>query len=105
MPRGSGSNLIVIKYDASKEQDAFELAKELQTKHTIAHVDIVVPNAGMLKSCPLVKDVTRADMTAHIELNTYSVISMYQAFREMLERSTKKPPVFAPVGSEAGGLS
>lgn len=102
LPKGSGSKLIVAKYDAMIEQDAFDLVKELKEKHGIKQLDTVIANAGTGKLYPLVKDVKRKDIQEHIELNAYSVVSLYQATRELLQASPK--PVFAPMGSSAGSL-
>ncbi|ROW17240.1 hypothetical protein VPNG_01224 [Cytospora leucostoma] len=102
LPKGSGSKLIVAKYDATVEQDAFDLVKELKEKHGIKQLDTVIANAGTAKLHPLVKDVKRQDIQEHIELNAYSVVSLYQATRQLLQSSAK--PVFAPMGSGAGSL-
>lgn len=85
------------------EQGAFDLVKELEEKHGIKHVDIVIPNAGAGKVYPLVRDVKRQDIQEHIELNVYSVVSLYQATRRLLEASPNKL-IFAPMGSAAGAL-
>ncbi|KAL6862026.1 NAD(P)-binding protein [Trichoderma novae-zelandiae] len=103
LPKGEGSNLIVVKYDAGIEQDAFEAMKELKDKHGIDTLDIVIANAGMVKSYPLVKDVKRAEIQQHIDVNAYAVVTLYQATRELLQKSTKKP-VFATVGSGSASL-
>ncbi|RFU78089.1 aflatoxin biosynthesis ketoreductase nor-1 [Trichoderma arundinaceum] len=98
-----GSSVIIVKYDAGVEQDAFDVAKELKEKHGVDHLDIVVANAGISKSYPLVKDVQRADIQDHINVNAYGVVSLYQATRDLLEKSTKKP-IFTTIGSGAGSL-
>ncbi|ROV94740.1 hypothetical protein VMCG_08898 [Cytospora schulzeri] len=104
LPKGSGSNLVVVKYNALVEQDAFDLVNELQEKHGIKHLDIVIPNAGTGKVYPLVREVKRQDIQEHIELNAYSVVSLYQSTRELLEASPNTP-IFAPMGSSAGALA
>lgn len=103
LSKGEGSKLIVVKYDAAVEQDAFDAVKELKHKHGIDALDIVIANAGIVKSYPLVKDVKRAEIQQHIDVNAYGVVTLYQATRELLQNSTKKP-VFAIVGSGASSL-
>ncbi|KAI0967876.1 hypothetical protein F4678DRAFT_465139 [Xylaria arbuscula] len=105
LPRGSGSSLIVpsSKYDATVEQDTFNVVKELVEKHGIDHLDIVVANAGGGVVYPLVKDVKRKDIEEHMTLNVYSVVSLYQATRDLLHKSTRNP-TFAITGSSAGSL-
>lgn len=92
----------MVKYDASVEQSAFDAVKEA-TDQGVDHLDYVVANAGIAKGYPLVKDVRRADILEHIEVNVLSVVSLYQATRALLEKSTIKP-VFAIMGSGAGAL-
>lgn len=103
MPKAEGSNLVVLKYDAGVEQDAFDLVKALKGENGINHLDIVVANAGISNSYPLVKDVRRVDIQEHIDINAYGVVSLYQATRDLLQKSTKKP-IFVTIGSGAGAL-
>ncbi|KAK1991705.1 NAD(P)-binding protein [Colletotrichum falcatum] len=103
LPKGEGSSLIVVKYDAAVEQDAFRLAEELRQKHEVDHLDVVVANAGIANAHPLVKDVKREEVQEHVNVNTYGVVSLYQATRDLLRRSTGEP-MFVPVGSDAGSL-
>ena len=48
------------------------------------------------------KDVTRADLQEHLEVNVFGVVALYQATRGLLQKAAR--PVFAPVGSSAGAL-
>ena len=62
-------------------------------------------NAGISKQYPLVRNVRRADIQEHIDVNVFRVIVLYQATRYLLQRSTAaNKPVFAPMGSLAGSL-
>ncbi|KAI9046213.1 uncharacterized protein KD926_004051 [Aspergillus affinis] len=99
---GEGSSVIVVKYDAGVEQSAFDAVKEA-TYRGVDHIDYVVANAGIAKVFPLVNEVKRADIVEHIEVNVLSVVSLYQATRSLLEKSTAKP-VFAIMGSGGGAL-
>ncbi|KAI5865245.1 putative NADPH-dependent 1-acyl dihydroxyacetone phosphate reductase [Durotheca rogersii] len=103
LPKGKDSRVIVVKYDAAVEQDAFDAVKEIEEKHGIDHLDIVVPNAAIAKSFPFVREVKRADIREHVEVNVLSVISLYQATRDLLQKSLKGP-IFAPMGSLGGTL-
>ncbi|KAI0966011.1 hypothetical protein F4678DRAFT_484559 [Xylaria arbuscula] len=103
-PKGANSTLILTKYDAADGQSPFTVIKELQEKHGITHLDIVVPNAAVAKVFPLARDVRREDIIEHVEVNVLSVISLFQATRELLKKASGEP-VFAPVGSAGGALS
>lgn len=105
LPIHPSSRLIVIKYDASIESDAFDAIAEIQNTHGIRHLDIVIANAGIAKSYPLVKDVRRDDILEHVNVNVLAVVSLFQASRELLRKAIgKKEPVFAILGSGAGAL-
>ena len=51
----------------------------------------------------MVKDVKRSDLVEVFEINAFGPVSLYQATRDLLQKSEKKP-IFAPVGSGAGAL-
>ncbi|RWA09456.1 hypothetical protein EKO27_g5627 [Xylaria grammica] len=102
LPKGADSVLIVTKYDAATGESPFDVVKELREKHGISHLDIVVANAAIAKSFPLARDAKREDILEHVEVNVLSVISLFQATRELLQKSSK--PVFAPIGSGVGSL-
>ncbi|KAM0255925.1 hypothetical protein ACHAQJ_005326 [Trichoderma viride] len=103
LPKANGSKVVVVKYDAGVEQDAFDVVEELKEKYGISQLDVVVANAGIAKSYPLVKDVQRADIQEHINVNAYGVVSLYQATRDLLQKSTNNP-IFTTIGSGAGSL-
>ncbi|KAI0202533.1 hypothetical protein F4808DRAFT_65385 [Astrocystis sublimbata] len=104
LPKGKNSILITTKYDAAVEQSAFDVVSELREKHGITYLDIVVPNAAIVTIFPYAREVKRTDIMKHVEVNVLSVISLFQATRDLLQKSTKKP-IFAPFGSGAGYLS
>ncbi|KAH6634803.1 hypothetical protein B0J18DRAFT_31340 [Chaetomium sp. MPI-SDFR-AT-0129] len=102
LTRGTGSTLIMIRYDAGEEASAAAVVDELQSKHGVDHLDTVVANAGISRDWPLVKDVKLAVIEEHVRVNVLGVIALYQATRDLLRKS--KNPVFAPMGSSGGSL-
>lgn len=102
LPTGEGSRIVIVKYDAAVEQSAFDAVGEAVSKG-IDHLDYVVANAGISKIYPLVKDVKRAEIVEHIEVNVLGVVSLYQATRSLLEKSTSSP-VYSMIGSSGGAL-
>ncbi|KAL6172596.1 hypothetical protein ACJQWK_01745 [Exserohilum turcicum] len=103
LPKGSNSQLIVVKLDASVEEDAKNAVTELQQRHGIDHLDIVIANAGIGYIYPTVAEVKISDIKAHMECNVYGVIALYQATRNLLKKSSREP-IFLPMGSSAGLL-
>ncbi|POS76129.1 aflatoxin biosynthesis ketoreductase nor-1 [Diaporthe helianthi] len=69
LPKGEGSKLI------------------LKEKHGITHINIVLANAGGGLVYPSVVDVKRSEIHEHMELNVYSVVSLYQATHDLLKES------------------
>lgn len=94
----------MVKYDASVEQSAFEAVKDASNQG-IDHLDYVVANAGIAKGLSSVKDAKRDDILEHYHVNVLGVVSIYQATRNLLQKSTISPqPVFAIMGSIMGSL-
>ncbi len=103
LPKAAGSSIIALKYDAGSENGAAEAIAHLKAEHSVDRLDIVIANAGISKVWPSVKDVKWSEIVEHVEVNVLGVVALYQATRELLQKSTGKP-VFAPVGSGAGSL-
>ncbi|KAK3392883.1 hypothetical protein B0H63DRAFT_456765 [Podospora didyma] len=103
LPKGKRSQLIVVEYDAAVWHEAANTVKELTEAYSINHLDIVIANAGIAKKFPTVKDVEGSDVLEHVEVNVLSKVSLYQATRDLLQKSTGKP-IFAMVGAGAGAL-
>ncbi|EKV15907.1 NADPH-dependent 1-acyl dihydroxyacetone phosphate reductase, putative [Penicillium digitatum PHI26] len=55
LSKGKGSHVIIVKYETSVEQSAFDSVRET-TDQGIGHLDIVVANAGIAELCPIVED-------------------------------------------------
>lgn len=102
LPKGGGSKLIVVKYDAAVELAAFDAVKRIQ-EQGVTHLDIVVANAAIAKLYPLVKDAQRNDLLEHYQVNVLGPVELYQATRDLLQKSSGKP-IFALMGSGAGAL-
>lgn len=99
---GEGSCVIVVKYDASVGQSAFD-AVNGATDQCVNHLDCIVANASIAKGYPFVKDVKRAGILKQIKVNMLSVVMLYQATRDLLQKSTIKP-AYTIMGSGAGAL-
>lgn len=104
LPKGEGSKLVVVKLDASVDQDAFTAVEELQKDHGIDHFDIVIANAGVSYAWPPVAELKLDDLRDHLAPNAFGVISLYQATRALLQKSSKEP-IFSPIGSSAGCIA
>ncbi|CAN9240602.1 unnamed protein product [Alternaria alternata] len=99
LPKGEGSKLIVVKIDASIEEDASIAIKELQDHHGIDHLDIVIANAGVAYTYPSVAELKLDDLRGHMAPNVYGFVTLYQATRALLQKSQREP-IFTPIGNQ-----
>jgi norsolorinic acid ketoreductase len=102
LPKGTGSKLIVVQYDASIESSAFDVVQQAQAQG-VTHLDTVIANAAIVKGYPLVKDAVRSEMLEHYEVNVLGPVVLYQATRDLLQKSPRKP-TFVFMGSGSGSL-
>lgn len=103
LPTATATSLIVVKIDARIWQDAFTAVEILQTDHHIKHIDVAIANAGVAYCYPSVAELKETDLAAHMETNVHGLVSLYQAVRSLLQKSTKEP-IFTTMGSTAGSL-
>jgi norsolorinic acid ketoreductase len=94
LPTGTGSKVIVAKYDAGSTTAAAELTTYLREKHHIQHLDVVIANAGILKHFGPAKNVTAEELQEHLLINTIAPILLYQATTMLLNQSPKEPKFF-----------
>lgn len=87
-----------MKIDSSSRTDHEAAVKELQSKHGIKTLDVVIANAGIINSMLLVREATVEGLLDHYNINTVSTVLLYQATRELLLRS-KNPKFIATSGS------
>jgi norsolorinic acid ketoreductase len=86
LPKNSGSNLIVVKYDAGVKGAAFDAVKQAQ-EEGITRLDIVIA-----KLYPLVKNAKRSDLLEHYHVNVIGPVELYHATRDLQGKSGK--PLF-----------
>lgn len=102
LPKGNNTKLIIVKLDSDVWSNASTAVKELE-RQGVEHLDVVIANAGIAACCPPVADATEQDLEAHFRSNVMGVVALYQATRELLNKSSKEP-IFANVGSTAGSI-
>lgn len=104
LPKGEGSKLIVVKIDSTVESDAAAAVGELQTKHGVDHLDIVIANAGIALTFPSVAELKIPDLLRHLTTNTFAVVWLYQATLPLLRKSSNSTAKWITLGSAAGWL-
>lgn len=102
LPKGKNSRLIVVKLDASAEADAAAAVKDLEAQG-VDHLDLVIANAGLALVYPLVRDVRHDELQAHIDLNVFGVLYLFQATLPLLKKA--KAPKWVTMGSSASSIT
>ncbi|MCJ1465985.1 hypothetical protein MMC07_004604 [Pseudocyphellaria aurata] len=105
LPTGPSSKLIVVKIDSSKEADPAAAVKDLESKHNITYIDVIIANAGICKTDSIgpVKSVTTEGLRDHLEVNAIGPLVLFQAFLHLLEKS-RHPGTFIIIGSPLGSI-
>jgi norsolorinic acid ketoreductase len=82
-----GSKIILVKIDSISETDPFSTATELQTKHGIQHLDVVIANAGIANHWGPALSTPAAELSSHFLVNTVGTLLLFQATLPLLEKS------------------
>ncbi|KAJ6102954.1 hypothetical protein N7486_005381 [Penicillium sp. IBT 16267x] len=100
--KADGTELYVVKIDATSATDPTDAVKELASKG-ISHIDTLIANAGICALWPRVSEVKVKDIQNHVDVNIYGFVYLYQAFRALLKES--KEPKWVTIGSSSGCLT
>ncbi|KAK9781102.1 putative Norsolorinic acid ketoreductase nor1 [Seiridium cardinale] len=99
LPKSDNSELIVVKLDCASETDAADAVEELRTQHGIAHLDVVVANAAIAENYGPASTLRVEHLHNHMKTNTYSVLSLFQASRPLLELARPGNAKFVLIGA------
>ncbi|GAW16195.1 hypothetical protein ANO14919_056180 [Xylariales sp. No.14919] len=103
LPRGTGSQLIIVKIDSEVESDAQDAAKLIQSDHGIARLDIIVANAGYGTVYGDLSQVKPDDVRRTVEINVIGPLCLFQAFRPLLEAGER--PRFVLMGTPIASIA
>ena len=104
LPAGKGSKLILAKIEATSDNDVLQAMSELDQRHHIQHLDIVIANAGIFTPTAHQKvgNMNLSDPQSHIDVNAYSVVRLFQGVWPFLSKSLN--PIFLLNSAGAGTL-
>ncbi|KAM0803849.1 hypothetical protein BDR22DRAFT_960464 [Usnea florida] len=90
LPKGSSSNLIIVKIDSISETDAAAAVETFQSEHSISSIDTVIANAGIAKTQAygLVAGVKIHDVKEHVDVNAIGPLVLFQATLPLLQKAT-----------------
>ncbi|EGY22045.1 hypothetical protein VD0002_g9464 [Verticillium dahliae] len=104
LPKGEGSRLIIVKIDSASDTDAAAAVEQLQSKHGITSLDVVIANAGIAKSGSSVANTTPELLREHVNVNAVGPLTLFQATRPLLQASKTGNPVFLPISTLLGSI-
>lgn len=89
LPKGESSRIIIVKIDASSDTDA-KTAVESLSSHGVSALDIVIANAGVFDTTAFttVAESSIAQIQAHIDVNTFGPVRLFQATLPLLQNSS-----------------
>jgi norsolorinic acid ketoreductase len=104
LPKGEGSNIIIVKIESTSETDAQEAVSSLGGHH-INHLDLVIANSGLfaLHAFVEVSKIQTKDLIDHFNVNTAGTVRLFQATLPLLQKAEK--PIFAYMSSGVGSIS
>lgn len=97
LPKGHGSNLIVVPLNIDSPSSAAEAASEIRTQHHIKHIDVVIANAGICNHWGPVHEMADSDVLSHFEVNTLGPLRLFRAMAPLLQKAST--PKFAYIST------
>ncbi|KAL1606211.1 hypothetical protein SLS60_003612 [Paraconiothyrium brasiliense] len=97
-----GSKLVVVKIDSATDGDAKAAVAELQSKHGVDRLDVVIANAGHGERVAPVLDSSPDNVRNHLNVNLIGVLTLFQATEPLLRKSNA--PKFFAMSSNLGSL-
>ncbi|KAG9192765.1 norsolorinic acid ketoreductase [Alternaria panax] len=104
LTKASGSKLIIVKIDSSVETDPKNAVAELQSKHGITSLDVVIANAGIAHSGSTVINTTSDALRDHFAVNTIAPILLLQAVKPLLQASKSGNPIYLGISTAIGSI-
>ncbi|KAF4549137.1 Short chain dehydrogenase-like protein 6 [Elsinoe fawcettii] len=102
LPIGEGSRLVVVKIDSTNHADAATAAKELQEKHQVTKIDVIIANAGIYQNNTSILNTEVQSLSDHFEVNAVAPLALLRAFAPLLKASTD--PKFVAISSLVGSM-
>ena len=100
---GPGSQLVLVELDAADEGAPAAAVATLRDTHGIDHLDVVIANAGVSTDFSPVAGIDLGVLKAHVAVNGYAPILLFQAALPLLQKSGKGPR-FVALGTPMSSL-
>lgn len=97
------SIIIIKRLSNTSDTDATALITSLESSHNIAHIDIVIANAGAAASFDAALQTPISELRLDFEINTLGPIKLFQAAYPLLQKS-RRGPKFIYISSSLGSI-
>jgi len=105
LPVGSGSTLIMVRFDASDESSIFGAIDTLKTQHDINSISVAIANAGIAKAYGSVLQTSIQGTRDQYNTNTVGTLALFQAVYPLLLPSPSGAlPKFVTISSIVGSI-
>ncbi|KAH1328001.1 hypothetical protein KXW89_006013 [Aspergillus fumigatus] len=88
LPKGRGCDLIIVPLSVDNPSRVAEAASEIQTRHHIEHIDVVIANAGICNHWGPIQEMTDLDVLSHFAVNTLGPLRLFTAMAPLLQRAS-----------------
>ena len=82
---GTGSKIIVLKIHSASKTDAKAAVEELKIKYGISKLNVVIANAGILRSFTTVLDSSSEEFNELFTVNTLGPVLLFRATWPLLD--------------------
>ncbi|KAG6353774.1 hypothetical protein INS49_005253 [Diaporthe citri] len=103
LPRGTDSQLIVVKLDSTVDTDAAAAVAELRERG-VSSLDVVIANAGIAQGGTSVRNTSVANTQKHFSVNAIGPLTLFQATADLLQASKSGSPKFIAVSTVIGSI-
>ncbi|KAF4549136.1 Short chain dehydrogenase-like protein 5 [Elsinoe fawcettii] len=104
LPKADGSSLIIVKIDSESDQDHVDAIQELQTKHSITSIDIIIANAGITDNSRVIEN-TGEQIRKIFQVNAVAPVLLLNAAKDLLKASSTGRPKFVAITSITGSIA
>lgn len=103
LPKGTDSQLIVVKLDSTVETDAADAVAELRQRG-FTSLDVVIANAGISQGGTSLRNTSVANSQKHFNVNAIGPLALFQATADLLQASKTGSPRFVAVSTIIGSI-
>lgn len=103
LPKGTDTQLIVVKLDSTVETDAAVAVAEIR-ELGVTSLDVVIANAGIAQGGSSVRNTSVANTQKHFNVNAIGPLTLFQATADLLQASKNGNPKFVAVSTVIGSI-